>query len=214
MFNVFVILGAIMFILTPILMVIALIKTIRRKKSKKWWVLCLVGLVLFVVFELIAAEVNPNPPAQNDRSVLQEVEPKTEPIVKSEETTVSTETEESSIEVETSSVEKEIDLSVSFDEVYRAYKENELRADDTYKGNVYRITAKVNGMKTGGLLNLTGGAILTMEKQIDSTIVFFYAEFEKEQEENLKKINVGDTITFEGKCLSAGTWTECELIIE
>lgn len=214
MFNVFVILGAIMFILTPILMVIALIKTIRRKKSKKWWVLCLVGLVLFVVFELIAAEVNPNPPAQNDRSVSQEVEPKTEPIVKSEETTVSTETEESSIEGETSSVEKEIDLSVSFDEVYRAYKENELRADDTYKGNVYRITAKVNGMKTGGLLNLTGGAILTMEKQIDSTIVFFYAEFEKEQGENLKEINVGDTITFEGKCLSAGTWTECELIIE
>lgn len=214
MFDVFVILGATMFTLTPILLVIALVKTIRRKKSKKWWVLCLIGLVLFVTFELIAAEVNQNPPAQNDHSVSQEVEQKTEPIVKSEETTVSTEVEESSIEVETSSVEKEIDLSVSFDEVYRAYKENELRADDTYKGNVYRITAKVNGMKTGGLLNLTGGATLTMEKQIDSTIVFFYAEFEKEQEENLKTINVGDTITFEGKCLSAGTWTDCELIIE
>lgn len=192
MFDVFVILGATMFTITPILLVIALVKTIRRKQSKKWWVLCLVGLVLFVIFELIAAEVNPNPPAQNDHAVSQEVEPKTEPIVKSE----------------------EIDLSVTFDEVYRAYKENELRADDTYKGNVYRITAKVNGMKTGGLLNLTGGATLTMEKQIDSTIVFFYAEFEKEQEENLKTINVGDTITFEGKCLSAGTWTDCELIIE
>lgn len=121
------------------------------------------------------------------------------------------ESEQSSTE---SDVEREIDLSVTFEEVYRAYKENELRADDAYKGNVYRITAKVNGIKTGGLLNLTGGATLTMEKQIDSTIVFFYAEFEKEQEENLKEINVGDTITFEGKCLSAGTWTECELIIE
>lgn len=213
MFDVFVILGAIMFILTPILLMIALAKTIRRKQSKKWWVLCLVGLVLFVVFELIAAEVNPNPP-QNDHAVSQEVEPETEPIVKSEETTISTEAEEPSIEEGASSVDKEIDLSVTFEEVYRAYKENELRADDTYKGNVYRITAKVNGMKTGGLLNFTGGATLTMEKQIDSTIVFFYAEFEKEQEENLKTINVGDTITFEGKCLSAGTWTDCELIIE
>lgn len=202
-----------MFILTHILLMIALIKTIRRKQSKKWWVLCLVGLVLFVVFELIAAEANPNPP-QNDNAVSQEVEPETEPIVKSEETTISTEEEEPSIEEGASSVDKEIDLSVTFEEVYRAYKENELRADDTYKGNVYRITAKVNGMKTGGLLNFTGGATLTMEKQIDSTIVFFYAEFEKEQEENLKTINVGDTITFEGRCLSAGTWTDCELIIE
>ena len=39
-----------------------------------------------------------------------------------------------------------------------------------------------------------------------------YAEFEKEQEEALKTINVGDTITFEGECLSAGTWVECELL--
>lgn len=103
---------------------------------------------------------------------------------------------------------------VEFDEIYRAYKENELRADETYQYNRYRITAKINGMATGGLLNLTGGATLTMEKKVGNTIVFFYAEFEKEQEENLKQINVGDTITFEGKCLSAGSWTDCEIITE
>lgn len=68
-------------------------------------------------------------------------------------------------------------------------------------------------METDGLLNLTGGATLTMEIKIDNTIVFFYAEFEKEQEEALKKVNVGDTITFEGKCLSAGSWTDCEIIV-
>lgn len=101
---------------------------------------------------------------------------------------------------------------VEFDEIYRAYKENELRADDTYKNNRYRITAKVNGMSNGGLLNATGGATLTMEKQVDNTIVFFYAEFEKEQEDNLKQLNVGDTITFEGECLSAGSWSDCEII--
>ena len=101
---------------------------------------------------------------------------------------------------------------VSFDEIYRAYKENELRADDTYKNNRYKITAKVNGMSTGGLLNLTGGATLTMEKRVGNTIVFFYAEFEKEQEDKLKTISVGDTITFGGECLSAGSWTECEII--
>lgn len=107
-----------------------------------------------------------------------------------------------------------IDESVTFDEIYRAYKENELRADGVYQYNRYRITAKVNGMETGGLLNLTGGATLTMEKQVDSTIVYFIAEFEKDQEESLKTISVGDTITFEGECLSAGTWEDCELILD
>lgn len=103
---------------------------------------------------------------------------------------------------------------VSFEDIYLAYKENELRADDTYKNNRYIITAKVNGMATGGLLNLTGGATLTMEKKVGNTIVFFYAEFEKEQEDSLKQINVGDTITFGGECLGAGSWTKCEIITE
>lgn len=101
--------------------------------------------------------------------------------------------------------------AISFDEIYQAYKENELRADDTYKNNRYLITAEINGMCNDGLFNLTGGATLTMQTKVGNTIVFFYAEFEKEQEVALKNIKVGDTITFEGECLSAGTWVDCEL---
>lgn len=107
-----------------------------------------------------------------------------------------------------------VDLSVDYEDIYTAYKENELRADDTYKNNRYQISAKVNGMSTDGLFNQTGGATLTMETSVGSTIVFFTAEFEKEQEEALKTINVGDTITFQGECLSAGTWVDCELITD
>ena len=104
--------------------------------------------------------------------------------------------------------------TATFDEIYQAYKENELVADDLYQYNRYRVTAKINGMTNNGLFNLTGGATLTLEKRVDNTIVFFYAEFEKEQEENLKAVKVGDTITFEGKCLNAGNWSECELVVE
>lgn len=104
--------------------------------------------------------------------------------------------------------------TATFDEIYYAYKENELVADDLYQYNRYRVTAKINGMTNDGLFNMTGGAMLTMETKVDNTIVFFYAEFEKEQEENLKSVKVGDTITFEGKCLDAGNWKECELIME
>ena len=110
--------------------------------------------------------------------------------------------------------EQTVDENVSFDEIYHAYKENELRADDVYKNNRYMITAKVNGIETGGLFNLTGGATLTLETKVGSTTVFFTAEFEKEQEESLKTISVGDTITFSGECLSAGTWINCELILD
>lgn len=104
-----------------------------------------------------------------------------------------------------------VDTSVTFDEIYSAYKENELVANDTYRYNRYRITAKINGMNTGGLLNLTGGATLTMEKKVGNTIVFFYAEFEKEQEDALKKVKVGDTITFDGKCIGRSGFSDCEL---
>jgi hypothetical protein len=100
----------------------------------------------------------------------------------------------------------------SFEEIYQAYEDNELVADDLYKGRRYEVTATINGMETGGLMNMTGGATLTMEKKIGNTIVVFLAEFERDQEEALKNIKVGDEITFEGTCYSAGSWSDCELI--
>lgn len=100
----------------------------------------------------------------------------------------------------------------SFEEIYQAYKDNELVADDLYKGRRYEVTATINGMETGGLMNMTGGATLTMEKKIGNTIVVFLAEFERDQEEPLKNIKVGDEITFEGTCYSAGSWSDCELV--
>lgn len=121
----------------------------------------------------------------------------------------------SSSESETQTAEETSEVgTATFDEIYYAYKENALVADDLYQYNRYRVTAKINGMTNDGLFNMTGGAMLTLETKVDNTIVFFYAEFEKEQEENLKSVKVGDTITFEGKCLDAGNWKECELITE
>ena len=100
----------------------------------------------------------------------------------------------------------------SFEEIYQAYEDNELVADDLYKGRRYEVTATINGMETGGLMNMTGGATLTMEKKIGNTIVVFLAEFERDQEEALKNIKVGDEITVEGTCYSAGSWSDCELV--
>ena len=104
----------------------------------------------------------------------------------------------------------EVDASVAFVDIYREFKRNELNAKDLYNGNRYQITAEINGMSSIGLLNLTGGATLTMKEQVDGTIVFFTAEFEKEQEGALKELSVGDTITFTGTCYG-GNFTDCEI---
>lgn len=60
------------------------------------------------------------------------------------------------------------------------------------------------------MLNLDGGATLTMETKVDNTTVFFLASFGKEQKEPLKKISVGDTISFIGVCKD-GSFDKCEL---
>ena len=105
-----------------------------------------------------------------------------------------------------------VDTSVTYDEIYNAYKSNELAADDLYKNNRYRITATVYRIESDGLLNLTGGATITMRAEVGDKVASIVAEFEKDQEEALKLIAVGDTITFEGKCVSAGAWMECKII--
>ena len=104
------------------------------------------------------------------------------------------------------------DTSVTYDEIYNAYQSNELTADELYKNNRYRITATVHRISNDGILNLTGGATITMRTEVGDKVVSIIAEFEKDQEEALKRIAVGDTITFEGKCVSEGAWMECKII--
>lgn len=155
----------------------------KSKKKRRWlWIV----VIIIAISSIIAIFGQDDDPTGNSDSKI-EVTPTPEPLTN---------------EVGTA----------TFDEIYRAYKDNELVADDLYQYNRYRVTAKINGMTNDGLFNLTGGATLTLEKRVGNTIVFFYAEFEKEQEENLKTVKVGDTITFEGKCLDAGNWSECELV--
>ena len=100
--------------------------------------------------------------------------------------------------------------NAGFAEIYTSFQENELVAKEKYNGKKYRIQAKINGMETGGLFNLTGGATLTMENQVGNTVVFFYAEFEEREEEKLKSVKVGDDIVFIGECQD-GNFVDCEL---
>jgi len=209
-YNICSFIAALELIATPVLLVIWIIRKIRKKPKWKWFRWFWISFVVVVAVGVITSpnmwekhetpvetgnsnEVIANTEPDDSQSDSEKLETTPEPEPENEEDTVGTAT---------------------FEEIYKAYKENELVADDLYKNNRYEVTAKINGMTNDGLFNLTGGATLTLEKRVGNTIVFFYAEFEKEQEENLKTVKVGDTITFVGECLSAGTWVDCELVVE
>jgi hypothetical protein len=104
------------------------------------------------------------------------------------------------------------DLTVTFDEIYNTYKRNELLADDLYGGNRYRITAIVKDIESDGIFNLTGGATLNLRVEVGDALAVLLAEFEEDQEDALKKIAIGDTVVFEGTCVSAGAWTDCMIV--
>ena len=228
--NICVFLVIVSIIATPILLLVSLIKWIRKKPVKKILLFALFSFCTIFVCSVIGA-LSMMPDSSNNANFEDDVISQQEDDRQNEEENicehlwVETSREEPTEEEQGISYQKcdvcgetrrwfipKIEHVVTFDEIYREYKSNELRADDKYKNNRYEITATINEMATGGLLNWSGGATLTMETTVDNTIVFFYASFEKEQEEALKSIDVGDEITFEGECLSAGTWIECELI--
>lgn len=214
---------------TPILLLVSLIKWIRKKPVKKSLLSALCSFCMIFACSFIGA-LSMMPDSYNDEiSESDVISQQKDDDQKAKENIcehiwVETSRDEPTEDQQGVSYQKceicgetrrwfipKIEHVVTFDEIYREYKSNELRADDKYKNNRYEITATINGMATGGLLNWSGGATLTMETRVDNTVVFFYAEFEEGQEEALKSVNVGDEITFEGECLSAGMWVECEL---
>jgi len=64
---------------------------------------------------------------------------------------------------------------------------------------------RVNILNMGTVDNTPTGKLIL-------TVMLGLAEFERDQEEALKNIKVGDEITFEGTCYSAGSWSDCELV--
>lgn len=100
--------------------------------------------------------------------------------------------------------------TLDFDAVYKEYKSNEVRAEETYGDKRYRVTGTVNGLTDSGLANLFGGTTVTLVRQVRNTTVYFFASFPKDQKDAIMKINTGDEITFVGE-YSKMSFYSCEL---
>ena len=191
-----------------------IIQLIRKKPNKK--ILGLATICFLIIFIITAIPVTKKSSIESNQKSTK-IEKETETFANKQEKT----NQKKNKQKKTKTVEKKETnpaakkqekkvTSIEYSEIYKSFKSNELLAKEKYNGNLYKTRAKINGMETGGLLNLTGGATLTMEKKVGNTIVFFYAEFEKDQEEKLKRIKVGDEIEFIGEC-QGGNFIDCKL---
>ena len=122
--------------------------------------------------------------------------------------------ESSSGSKEDSATLKDVDTSVKYDEIYRAYEKNELTADEKYKNKRYLVTAAVYSINSNDLFGAQTGATLILTTTVGSDWVMISAQFKKSQLDELKKLSKDDTITFVGTCYSAMFWHDCELITE
>lgn len=97
----------------------------------------------------------------------------------------------------------------TFAEIYTEYKANEIRADELYKGNRYRLSGTVYDIDADPLLSF--GSSITVKTTVAGNTVFFVANFPSDQKDSLLSLNVGDPITLTGACRSWSTWSDCKL---
>ena len=99
-----------------------------------------------------------------------------------------------------------------FAEIYRAYKSNELTADDKFKDKSFTVAGTINGISDDGIVNIGGVTTVTMTTTVDNTVCYWYARFESDKKDTLKSYAVGDNITLKGKCLGWSTFSGCEIV--
>lgn len=100
--------------------------------------------------------------------------------------------------------------TIDFDTVYKEYKANEVRAEETYGKKRYRVVGNVNALTDDGLMNLMGGVTMTLTRKVGNTTVFFFASFPKDQKEKIMQINAGDDITIVGEMRNLNFFS-CEI---
>lgn len=105
------------------------------------------------------------------------------------------------------------DASTLFHEIRAAYKNNELSADDTYKGNRYTIIGQFDGVSEDGIFNTLLNEINVTVKVMDgNTPCYVFCSFDADiWREKLTELNKGDEMIIEGECYSWGSWSDCEL---
>ena len=101
----------------------------------------------------------------------------------------------------------------NFKEIRKAYKTNELSANDKYKGNTYTLYGQISAIKEDGFMNAFLDKIgVTITYRDNNSIVYTFCDFNSSERDKLTKYNTGDYILFSGTCSSYGNWYDCKVI--
>ena len=93
-----------------------------------------------------------------------------------------------------------------------AWEENEINAEETYAGKHFVIAGQVNKISSGGnLAHITTNPVITVFVKDGADTLIVYAEFSKDDEEQLQNLSAGDDILIAAKCSNWGNWKDCVL---
>lgn len=98
---------------------------------------------------------------------------------------------------------------VTFEEIYIAYQENELRATETYKGETICISGTVTEVSSSFMGTTTVTLDIYAQGQKHWVLCSFVT---KENKDDLMELNVGDYVTIEGMCLNWWQWSLCKVV--
>lgn len=88
-------------------------------------------------------------------------------------------------------------VKISAEDLYKAYKENQVKADEYFKGQVFEITAKVSYI---------GDDYAVLEPEKDEWLdLGFDIQINFENNEEFKKVQEGKKCTIVGECNGSGT---------
>lgn len=101
---------------------------------------------------------------------------------------------------------------LDFAEMVSEYLANEIRAKETYKDNRYKIVAEVTGIEQAGLREGYFGYNVDMVIHLDDEDFSICANFQSDLKDEVMKLNIGDTLTFTGKCVAPELWHNCTIV--
>lgn len=93
-----------------------------------------------------------------------------------------------------------------------SWEENEISAKETYAGKHFVIAGQVNKISSGGnLAHITTNPVITVFVKDGADTLIVYAEFSKDDEDQLQNLSAGDDILIAAKCSNWGNWEDCVL---
>ena len=102
--------------------------------------------------------------------------------------------------------------SINLEEMVSDYRSNEISAKEKYYENRYRLSAEIVSIEVAGLREGFSGYNVGMEAILVDEVFYLCANFQGDMKDDILELEVGDTLTFTGKCIAPELWYNCTIV--